>query len=222
MPFSYLIGVTTNGNEDESVMLAILNGAGMGQQLAGAGDEIGNATLWFIPRPRGDRESVVERVQALPLVNGCYLAEWTRPVTPAQLEGVRQLFKNIRWDTSGISDAELEAYVNGLAGSNFRYHLDFGSSFGFRGPLKIYVVESQEALSPEDLQRKTEDDADWPDRELTMDDFEVQEGTFVEVVTLDDEDGDAEIDDDMFSIDDIVAASGNKQQGESTGNPIHE
>jgi hypothetical protein len=180
---SYLISVTTSQNDAE-VTLAILNLAGKGQAFYGQTDDSGSTDLWIIPDSRKNRQELTTHLQAVPAIRSVSIVPLSKPIKEAEFAEVRELFAEIGWDASDVTDQELSSFINDKLEGKYTYYIDHDPRKNGKVPAKIRVrpLTQHPHFSPDWLKKSDDAKDDIEDRELKIDDIEIREVTITRQV----------------------------------------
>jgi hypothetical protein len=97
------MAVTTTSNPVE-VMVAVWNIAGRANAICSFSDGTFSTDLWIVPNGKRNREDVLAQLQATPAVQSVSVVALSNPVRNEKLWGVRELFGQIGWDVSDVTD----------------------------------------------------------------------------------------------------------------------
>jgi hypothetical protein len=173
MPVSYLIAVTTTQPGLESV-IAVFNIAGRGQPVYGFSFGGIHTNLWIIPKGKGSRQEVITKLQAVPAIGSVSVVALSNPVQQTELAAIRQLFTDIGWDASGVSDDALSEFMNAILKGQNRFYIDYNRREKTPVRIQIKPIEEHPLFSPDWLNAGITTDDEEPDREYTPDDFEIR------------------------------------------------
>jgi hypothetical protein len=179
--FSYIMTVATSQIGME-VFLAIRNIAGTGHAQYGRSGEFGSVELWIVPKSKKSREELLTELQDVSFIQQVSVVALSKPVTHSELLEVRDLFNDLGWDTSGVKDEVLSLFLNAKLQGKNTCMIDFGHGKD-RAAEKIRIIRAEEHphFSPGWL-AYSDDDEEILDRELTMDDLEIQSVVIEDVV----------------------------------------
>jgi hypothetical protein len=176
MPWSYLIAITTASNHVE-VMVAVWNIAGKGKMICVVSNGSLSTDLWIIPKGRRNREEVLAQLQATPAIHSVSVVALSNPVRNEELWGVRELFGQIGWNTSDVTDEMLSLFLNVKLRGEYSYYIDYDPRE--RAPRKILIkrIEDHPGFSPDWLKATQFTEKEAPDKEYTIDDFKISSVT---------------------------------------------
>jgi hypothetical protein len=176
MPLSYLITVTTVSNHLE-VMVSLWNIAGRANPIGGFSDGTFSTDLWIISNGRRNGEEVLAQMQAIPAIRGVSVVALSNRLHNEELSGVRELFEQIGWDSSDVTDEALSLFLNAKLRGEYSYYIDFDPRE--RAPRKIRIkrIEDHPGFSPDWLKVTQQSKETDPDKEYTVDDFKISSVT---------------------------------------------
>jgi hypothetical protein len=171
--FSYIMTIATSQN-GVNEFLAIRNIAGTGHvQYVRSGD-FGNIELWIVPKSKKNKEELVTQLQAVPFIQQVSVVALNNPVASIKLLEVRKLFNSLGWDTSDVTDEELSLFLNAKLQGKTTWVIDFEHGQDrTTGKVRIIRAEEHAHFSPKWLVND-EVEEESLDRELTIDDLEIQ------------------------------------------------
>jgi hypothetical protein len=171
--FSYIMTVATSRTGVE-VFLAIKNIAGTGRAQYGRSSEFDNIELWIVPKSKKSQEELGTQLKAVPFIQQVSVVALSKPVTNTELFEVRALLDGLGWNTSEVSDEELSLFLNAKLQGKYTYMIDFDHGKGHAaGKIRIIRTEEHPHFSPDWLSND-DDEEEILDRELTIDDLEIQ------------------------------------------------
>jgi hypothetical protein len=170
---SYLMSVTTS-KMDVEVTLAILNTAGMGQAFHSFSNGVAHTALWIIPKGKKSRQEIITQLQAIPAIRNFSIVALSKPVNKNVLAEVRELFAQLGWDASKVTDDALLLFINAKIQGQYTYYIDYEHKGKVPVEIQIKLIEEHPLFSPDWLQATNHREYEEQDRELTIDDIEIR------------------------------------------------
>jgi hypothetical protein len=170
-PISYLLSiVTTQKNVEDTI--AVLNTAGRGQAFYGFSNGIVHTELWIIPKGKSNSKDITNKLQTIPTIRSISVVALSNPVREQELLPVRELFTQIGWDSSSVSNDELSLFINAKLQGFYTYYIDYNSREEVPKKIQIKPIEEHPQFSPDWLVSAEHTEEEIPDRDLTIDDLE--------------------------------------------------
>jgi hypothetical protein len=172
-PASYLMLITAS-KMDAEVTLAILNTAGRGQAFHGFSNGAVNTGLWIIPKAKGNKQEVITQLQAIAAIKSVSIVTLSKPVDENKLAEVRDLFAQLGWDTSNVTNDALSLFINAKLQGQYKYYIDYEHREKGQVKIQIKLLEEHPHFSPDWLKATGDKQDGAQDKELTIDDIEIR------------------------------------------------
>lgn len=172
----YLLAVTS-AHKNILVPLGIMNISGGGQAICGFSKGTVTTDLWIIPKGRRNREEIFAHLQAISAIRSFSMVVLSNPIRKKELTEVRDLFAQISWDSSEVTNEVLSLFLNAKLRGQYSYYIDYDLREKAPRKIRIKRIEDHPDYSPASLKATPQGEETDPDKQYTIDDIRVSSVT---------------------------------------------